>query len=366
MFHSDSQGIYMNTIRQLMPKTLPNNSIYRASNETTGPKLKYVSLGHLDTIHKTNSLVEPFSYSNELETLNTTSNNGTSMQDLENTFNSTLSLYKTTYSAYLNSLQNQNSIIQQYGGTNIQTSDGNKYYINKFGYARQYSSEAWSNKHPSCPPSINTDSNNDSVLAKLYIGEPMIPNMPCNLEGKVIDNNTPSNRQYAYVDETGKKHIFSNTETYQRLISSGKCPKGTSYSNSTIFNTILSGTQVTSSTTSCSEFDTNTSNTLYTQLNHLNDTLMSIAKQIYDKVESLETEETKVEQELTTEKKQLLNTIYNLQVERNKMKHTGNRFSSLDGTFQSISLLNTSLYYQFIMYGVVSVSLGYLIYRNMK
>lgn len=361
MSFSDIQGKYMNSIKNVLPKTLPKNSVNNVSNETTSPNLKYVSFSS----YNTNSILEPFSYNTQLKNLNS-STTQTNMSDLENSFNTTLTLYKTTYKSYLESLQKENELVKQYGGQNIQTSDGSKYYINRFGYARQYSNEAWSNKHPSCPPNIQTPPNVDSIIANMYIGEPMIPNMPCNLEGKVIDNGNASNKQYAYIDGSGKKHIFSNSETYQKLISSGTCPKGSSYSNNSIFNQIISGLQITNTTETCSKFDSNKSNTLYTQLVHLNDTLMNIANKIYNEVETMENEDVKVKQSLSNEKKNLLNTIYNLQIERKNMNtHTGN-YESLNGSFQTLSLLNTSLHYQFVMYCIISVSLGYLIYRNMR
>lgn len=363
MFLFDEQGDVFKKLKPIYNKIVGNDRLKLASEETSLPNISFLSLSRKLNIKNNVNIQEAFSYTNSIANLNNSNN----IRDLEQKFNETLALYKSTYKMYLEDIQQQtNKSIQQYLKTNIQDSKGNKYYINNFGYLRQYNGNSWDKKDSSCPSNISNISNTniDDLVANLKMGVPMIQGLPCNLEGKVIEN-TDTVKIKAYIDKEGKKHLISNSEIYKNIISKGNCPSGVSATiSSTIFNQIPSGLPLNNSNDSCFTNDSNSK--LWNKVVQLNDKLINIVKQIYNEINELEKKDINIQNNLSKEKIALLDNISKLQKERKQMDIQDKRFTSLQGEYQNISLLNDSLYYQYIMWSIISLSLGYFIYRNMK
>lgn len=367
MFLSDTQGTVFNKTKPIYKKIVGNNRLKLASDTTSMPNIDSLSLSSFNFNNIGNQLKEGFSYSQLKNKLN--EKNINNINELEKQFNETLTDYKNTYNMYLQSVNQSNTNINQFLGTNVKDSNNNIYYINKFGYLRQYTNNSWQNKDNSCPSNILdlTPQDRENLIANLKVGAPMISGLPCNLEGKVIQttSSTSAITEKAYIDKQGIKHIFSNDDIYQSIVKQGNCPNNISASiDNTIFNQIQSGNVLSSDTQTC--FIDNINTKLWNRVVFLNDKLIEISNEIYNNVNELENEDNDMTNKLSEEKQSLLNTIKELHNERKKMKNHNNRFSSLNSEFNSIQLLNNSLYYQYLMWGFISVSLGYLIYRHVK
>ena len=69
---------------------------------------------------------------------------------LETKLNQLLTQYGTVYKSYMTNVNNLCDYPSEYTQQNIQTPDGSKYYVNRYGKARNYSDLAWEHRSSSC------------------------------------------------------------------------------------------------------------------------------------------------------------------------------------------------------------------------
>ena len=87
-------------------------------------------------------------------------------------FDETLVKYKNAFQDYLIDLTNkQNAPSASYKNKVIKNSQGSRFWVNNMGYARKFTTDAWSRKSASCPTSSATLAQN--VLATYPQGRAM-------------------------------------------------------------------------------------------------------------------------------------------------------------------------------------------------
>ncbi len=94
--------------------------------------------------------------------------------------------YKTVYNAYMLDVSDYVDYPSEYTQQNIQTPDGSKYYVTRFGTARNYSDLAWEHRASSCDMEPRMVKSEDLSTYKLQLGSSMAPYEPCNLEGRNV------------------------------------------------------------------------------------------------------------------------------------------------------------------------------------
>ena len=132
---------------------------------------------------------------------------------LKSKFDSLLSQYGTAYKNYNENLNRyvnfQNS---SYAGKNITTPDGNRYYVNKFGFARYYTPSVWNSRPGSCRGGTMPVSSNN--LGDLGIAQTSSMSMgqPCGFATKNV-----------IIPQLQGPESPANCSIYQAM---GGCPSG--------------------------------------------------------------------------------------------------------------------------------------------
>lgn len=163
---------------------------------------------------------------------------------LKTNFNNTLELYSKLYTEFLNSKMNQNTGLV-YAGEIIQSEDGGeKYYVTEDGILKQFTKPMSSgNSNDECPKNAT----NGQIKIKKIPNQTLVDllknpktiksehkisdaNSMCWSGGHNISYRVGDTTQYAYLDQFGTKHIYSNPspESENRLNSSTihiSCPK---------------------------------------------------------------------------------------------------------------------------------------------
>ena len=102
---------------------------------------------------------------------------------LQTKLNQLLTQYGTVYKSYMTNVNNYIDYPSEYTQQNIQTPDGSKYYVNRFGKARNYSDLAWEHRSSSCDMELRPVKNDDLSNYNLTKASSMGTYEPCNLEG---------------------------------------------------------------------------------------------------------------------------------------------------------------------------------------
>jgi hypothetical protein len=271
------------------------------------------------------------------------------MKDLENKFNTTMVEYTTNYKGYLESILNEDELIQKWKGKNV-WNNGQFSYVNKFGYTRPYTPEAWENRHPTCPskgPSPDTQ----SAYLSLNHGSPMGIEEPCGLEG----TNIRYGGREAWLSPSGKKHWYPNGEILQSVQQNGGCPTGQTLLTNDTYNSIVSGPNM-NSTSKCDSLGLNTA--LWLRIGKLNDELLSISKQMYDKIQQLNTIDGKVHTKMDETKKQLTTRILDLNKQREQLVGVQNKALTLEEASDENNIMVKSEYMHYLVWTLLAITLG--------
>tara|TARA_B100001093_G_C26745359_1_gene978596 strand:+ start:5 stop:1261 length:1257 start_codon:yes stop_codon:yes gene_type:complete len=123
---------------------------------------------------------------------------------VEQKFNQALHQYTTAYKTLSEEMlsNNNNPVLQEFSGRTI-THNGVKYYVNSYGFAREYSDTTWNNRDTTtCSDPIAIP---DDKFNQLLGGLPMNNGEPCDYAGQNI---TYSGGPTAFVDISSKKSQF--------------------------------------------------------------------------------------------------------------------------------------------------------------
>lgn len=274
------------------------------------------------------------------------------LMDLENKFNQTLNEYTAAYKQYLNEVSQQdNQDIMKYKNSYIMSPEGRFYYVNKYGIARGFTPDAWSNKPDSCPPGGPSD-DTKKVFHMFKTGLNYEPGQPCNLDGSIIRNK--SNGRAAWISEEGERHWYPNSDIFEARIKNG-CPKDYTYVSNEIYNMYPKGKDM-NADSKCSTSNMNTP--LWNRIIQLNQKLMNIANEMYQGVERMNKKGNTLDSHVDETKTQLISEIQNLNSERVKLEQVKQNVDTLDGEFQNKEVMYRSSYYHYLVWLIGAITLG--------
>lgn len=231
---------------------------------------------------------------------------------LEDKFNTLLAKYNTTYKLFSERVIDASKIdkeVQQYYGQTITSSDGNYVYINDYGFTHKYSTDAWTNNNVSCPPKSTIVEK--SVYNRLQHGPDIVTGQPCGIAGKNITN--AKTKEYAWVDIKGYKHIYSEVLWKNK---SSSCDLHVTTLTNEEYNAIPSGGTMTSTDT-CMQV--NIDPVLWNQLMTQNNELLSISRQLSEKMNSSVEKDISLQHVLLETQEKIGNTIHKINKDRNKL-----------------------------------------------
>lgn len=108
------------------------------------------------------------------------------LTNLENKFNDTLTKYSSlANTVYQDEIRFLNKEMNKYVGKNIQLQSGDKFYVNHFGEAQQYTGDNWNNRGENCPDDIMNVNKSLQDLG-LTKGNDMYHKQPCGYDGKIV------------------------------------------------------------------------------------------------------------------------------------------------------------------------------------
>lgn len=285
------------------------------------------------------------------------------MKDLEHQFNEKLAEYTELYRTYLRQLTSTDELISKWKGKNVYYNPNNSdaadkfNYVNKYGYTRSWSREAWyklsdegsSSNCPRTSPSEETS----SVYTQLQHGSQMGVGEPCGLEGSNI-RNSDNNKLY-WLSPKGELHYYPDQETWDATIKNGGCPSGESDLPTSVISTMAMGTPM----NSASKCDTlNLNNALYHRIASLNDELIEISDKMYNTTHQLNVKDEEVDRKLVGVREELREKIRALNAEREKLNNVKTRINTLDGEFNDTSLQVTREYSHYLVWLLSAVTLG--------
>jgi hypothetical protein len=260
------------------------------------------------------------------------------IEDIEKTFNKTLSEYNEVYKQYSQDIlkrKNQLNDISSYLGKNVRNSSGDIYYVNKFGNYYWYSSDAWNNGNPEGCPSDYEQLNGD-IPSEMVAGANMNVNTPCEAAGQVIKNK--DNGDTSWVDIKGKKHSFPSG-----IKMSNSCAKMNIMElSSDTYNAIPTGNSM-SSVDPCLTLDVNP--TTWKKLNELNVKLKSQSADMIKEVNNLSTQDQSINNELIRSKNKMNNYIQKINDNNKILIENKRMINNVEGEQNDSELRMTSNYY---------------------
>jgi|SaaInlV_165m_DNA_2_1040747.scaffolds.fasta_scaffold24509_2 hypothetical protein len=265
------------------------------------------------------------------------------LENIENSFNRTLSDYSNTYKQFSEDLLNRNQSkkpIVDYLGKTV-NANGSIIYVNNFGYYHWYSRDSWNDGNINSSCSTDTKSYSKELPGEFTVGADMNKGQPCGMAGKVIKN-TDTDEQ-AWVDIKGYKHIF---------------PEGTKMStscaevniikiSSSDYNLIPSGNSM-SSTEECLALDVNPS--LWKKLQDLNQQLKSQGTQLKNELSKLKLDNITANDEVQHQRQKIQNHILKIDDDKNNLLYNKRMLMQMSGEEEDASLRMTSNYYEYLMW----------------
>jgi hypothetical protein len=218
---------------------------------------------------------------------------------------------------------------ENYLGKVISEQDGNYYYVNNFGFTHKYSADAWNNNNSNCPQSVIEGDN-----SYLREGPDMVSGQPCNIAGKIIQNE--DTLEYAWVDIKGYKHIFSDSNWKKK---SSTCKLDVLKLCNNNYNLIPEGSPM-SCTTKCDSADINPH--LWERLQKLNRKLISLAKKMSKEIQKLKIEDELLKEMLLKQQNDLDVYVIKLSEEQQNMKVQKRTMENISGEEENSQLIMKS------------------------
>lgn len=229
------------------------------------------------------------------------------LQKLEQEFNNNMNQYITLYKTYLKELASRQSSLNSSLKNKVVSYNGNYYYINNTGIARQFTDASWTSKDESCPQSSSTISPQE--FSRLSLGPPMNIGELCRSGG--YNAKDQSNGTTAWVDNIGYKHTYSDFINRHK-----SCPAETVNITGVQFNAIPTGnTYGANDTCNTMSLDSPT----YDKLVLLNQKMISGVTSMKGEVNKLASEDVSIDKDIEAQKTQLENTYNTLLKEKKKI-----------------------------------------------
>lgn len=280
------------------------------------------------------------------------------MKDLENDFNAKLAEYTELYRQYLNQLSQQDELIQQNRGKNV-FNNGTFNYVNKFGYTRSYTQDAWGKRDKSCP-NVAPNETTQTIYDKLQHGEHMGTGEPCGLEGTNVRNE--SDGKIYWLGHDGRIRLYPNERTMELAQKNGGCPSGYTTLSNNIITTMSVGLPM-NSKSNCNYIQEN--GDLWRRITGLNAQLLNISNIMYNNAQKLSEKDDTVDKQLESTRTQLASRISALNDERAKFEKVHQSVDTLTAEFNDTQLGVTREYTHYLVWTISAITLGALAMKYM-
>ena len=272
------------------------------------------------------------------------------LNDLENSFNTALNQYKSQFRSYLTDLSNKtNAPATSYKNQVITDSQGSKWWVNNMGYARKFSTDAWAKRSPSCPIS-QTGTINSASFSSFPTGVNMGIGERCGPVG--INVQSSAGGGTAWITPNGVKHPYTNLRDRNK-----NCPGSVSAGNTltpTEYGAMTTGAQWTSAD-SCNLL---ASSDKYSQVQALNNKLISLSNEMNAQVQIIVKRDNIVSGETSARKKALIAQAKILDIEREKIQQAATSIITSQGVLENKRLVAGSVNIHYFVWLLAFVTLG--------
>ena len=274
------------------------------------------------------------------------------LETLEDQFNRLLSEYTKTVRLIAIQTVEKNekkNIGKSLYGKVVNFKNGQKAYINKYGYGHKFSPDAWEKRDKSCNSIEECQGVGcDLVFNSIPLKEDMIPGQPCGIEGSNIQNT--SSKEYAWVDIYGVKHVYPDDVYKDKEKTCNKTPVLLS---SNAYNSIPSGNKMTLNTP-CLNMDVDVN--LFIRLNKINHELLQIATDMNDELNKIQVnDKTHLLNEYKKRGKILGDNIKKLKMDRERINNSSYQsFALVDDTRLSMN----TYYYNYLVWSLVALTVS--------
>ena len=220
--------------------------------------------------------------------------------------------YITKYKVYLKELASRQTSLNSRLKNKVVQYNGDYYYINNTGTARQFTDASWGGKDPSCPNSNTTI--NAQEFSRLSLGPPMNVGELCRSGG--YNAKDQSSGSAAWVDNLGYKHLYTDF-----INKHSTCPSDTVTVTGVQFNAIPTGKSYGPSDT-CNTMSLDSP--VYDQLVVLNQKMISGVTAMKGEVNKMAGEDVTLDKNIEKQKKILADTYDKLKKEQEKIKKMKN------------------------------------------
>jgi len=301
-----------------------------------------------------NSVVESMKAQNSTNSVQVETDNSNGykiISDLDSKFQKLITEYTNTLKLVneeaVNKQKNYGDAKNMYGKV-VTNTDATNVYINNYGYTHKYSTEAWEANDKSCP--TNPINDTDDALSKLPSSLDMNKGQACGAAGKMIKNTTT--KEMAWVDIQGIKHVYSDNIWDKR---SDSCIQRDIITlDDTQYNSIPIGGAMTA-TNYCMNIDVDP--TLYSKLSKINKQLASLAQELVNEIDNLQTTDANLNAELQEQRSDLTSYLDNLLSDRTALQRMDNKYSTIVGQEEDSELIYITKNYELLAWilGVLAI-----------
>lgn len=233
------------------------------------------------------------------------------------------------------------------------------YYINSFGYRREFLNDQSINS--TCGSKDNATNISSNLFNQLQMGDPIEKDLPCNLEGQVVE--LENDEIYAYINPQGTRRNFLNKDA---LTENDSCPSIDNVTSITTnqFNSMEVGEEMTEDT-KCSTFINNPD--LENKLINATADLHTKTKTLLDAYNALINEDNKFITDMENIRNNFQLTINEIKEQIKKDKKLEIQEETLKGRYQEELIDERMQYYQYA--GLLTLTLvlgGFTIYHLNK
>ena len=313
----------------------------------------------LEGVTGVNNLLEGFS--NDLIDKEYDENMST-LRNLEDKFNKVLGQYQNTYNLYVNNNQNLHESVEKYVNKAIKSSNkSGYYYVNKYGFKRFFSQEAWEKRPETCPKDVEDDEDSMKAFAYLRNGMPMGLGEQCGSENKnfLLESADAESNKKVYLSKEGKIYDYETTSSEIT-----GCPPSTNMASLSedTYETLTKGGSL-SDAVNCSVV--NDEDSYLEQLIEYNEELMSIVDEMNKSIIIMAQKDEKVGSEMREQEtilyeklKQLNNDKHNF--EKMKQQITNYNADLKDNILSADHEYSIQLFYTIAALGLGIFTIRYL------
>lgn len=279
----------------------------------------------------------------------------TSLAQLQQEFNSTLEDYQTTYEQYMTDNIETNNSTTKYTGKAIKSSnESGYYYVNKYGFKRYFTPEAWEKRPDTCPVKPETSEDSMKAFAHLKTGYPMGVRENCGGENRnyVLENANEEMNKKLFLSSAGK--VFDYDDKNQEY---DGCPRSGALNamSQDTYSTLVKG-GVLSTTNTCDNVEERDS--AVDKLIQYNETLMNIVEKMNNEITSMREKDEKVFQQTKEQEEILYEKLKQLNNDKINLTKMQDKIRQYEVQFDDNKLVVDSEYSMHLMYTLVALGLG--------